>query len=571
MDNHPNRKKHILALMVPVLMVQQAFANTTDGQPTVELEAMVISLDAKPKANVGENIITHQDINQQLIQNNHDLVRYNTEVDVAEVGRYGSKGFAIRGVDGNRVAMSLDGMALPEVEVNEIYAPYGYMYEGRFSPDLELMGGVRVSAGADSLLSGSGAVGGSVSYQSKEPSEFLKNGKTLGGYAKVGYANKNEEWLAAGGLAGKANKAEFLLNYTHRDGHELKNHDMRRHDKSRLDINYDFVANGEQMGVSRSSVSYPDSLKYTRDGVLGKLYYHINDDHRLGVQALSQKQDTHAYAYSKSVTSPPRMVYDTEKMQGYGINYRFEPSDSKWLEKLTSEYQYQDVKGTAETHIWTGTPVRHDRTYQRPTQTTSHQFKLGTVFSPIDFNKFGLHRLGLDATYGKQDYRASKPEVHYNNDGSISFAHQGNDIVLPDAKKDIYSLVLTDDISINDQLTAKLGLRYDHYRYTPYFQNDTWFGSPDTNEQNVINNALRYSQIKFYQDYRNGFYDQKKTFDHLTYHGLFNYDVIADKLTARYKIGTGFYSTDRNTNVLCFSGLWGHTINQPTFKTRNFT
>ena len=155
------------------------------------------------------------------------------------------------------------------------------------------------------------------------------------------------------------------------------------------------------------------------------------------------------------------------------------------------------------------------------------------MFSPIDFNKFGLHRLGLDATYGKQEYRASKPEVHYNNDGSISFAHQGNDIVLPDAKKDIYGLVLTDDISINDRLTAKLGLRYDHYRYTPYFQNDTWFGSPDTNEQNVINNALRYSQIKFYQDYRNGFYDQKKTFDHLTYHGLFNYDVIADKLTAR--------------------------------------
>lgn len=561
---HPTSKK-ALAFLIPILMSAQALADQAE-EPTTQLEEMTINLDSRPKEDVGETLVTHKDLTEQLVQTSHDLVRYNTEVDVAEVGRYGNKGFAIRGVDGNRVAMNIDGMALPEVEVNEIYAPYGYMYEGRFSPDLELMGGVRISAGADSLLSGSGAVGGSISYQSKEPSQFLKNNKTLGGYAKVGYTNKNEEWLSAAGLAGKLGSAEFLLNYAHREGHELKNHDMRSHNKARLNVDYDFVANGEQPDVNRASLLYPDSASYTRDGVLGKFYYHLNDQHRIGVQALYQKQDTHSYAYSKSLTSPPRMAYDSEKMQGYGINYRFWPNNSRWLEALTGEYQYQDIQGTAQTQIWSGTPARHDRTYLRPTRTDNHQVKLGMALTPFNWGKFGLHSLSIDGTYAKQDYRTSKPEVHYNTDRSIAYAHQGNDIILPDAKKDIYSVVLSDAITLTDRFNAKLGIRYDHYIYDPYFQDETWFGEPDTNELNVINSALSYSRIKFYQDYRNGFYDQKNKFNHWTYHGLFNYDIVPDKLTARYKVGTGFLAPNITQMYSAFQGFGVTQLTNPNLK-----
>lgn len=74
----------------------------------------------------------------------------------------------------------------------KFFSPYGYQYEGRFNPDIEMMGGVRVLAGSDSLVSGSGAVGGSVSYNTKEPSQLVKGGN-LGGYAKLGYTNKNDE------------------------------------------------------------------------------------------------------------------------------------------------------------------------------------------------------------------------------------------------------------------------------------------------------------------------------------------------------------------------------------------
>ncbi|WP_231944224.1 TonB-dependent receptor plug domain-containing protein [Actinobacillus pleuropneumoniae] len=40
-----------------------------------------------------------------------DLVRYTTDVGIADSGRH-LKGFAMRGVEGNRVGISIDGVKL---------------------------------------------------------------------------------------------------------------------------------------------------------------------------------------------------------------------------------------------------------------------------------------------------------------------------------------------------------------------------------------------------------------------------------------------------------------------------
>ncbi|MDO4441401.1 MAG: TonB-dependent receptor plug domain-containing protein, partial [Moraxella sp.] len=106
-----------LSLAILAVLSQQVWADEShDDEPTVVLDALTATINRKPAEQVGETIITRRELNEQNIQNAQDLVRYNTEVDVAEVGRYGNKGFAIRGVDGNRVAMNIDGVALPEVE-----------------------------------------------------------------------------------------------------------------------------------------------------------------------------------------------------------------------------------------------------------------------------------------------------------------------------------------------------------------------------------------------------------------------------------------------------------------------
>ncbi len=330
----PKTNKALLALIIPAMMAYSAQSTAQDAnEPEVTLGTLNVTVNAKPKEEVGEEITTRRELDEQNIQNAHDLVRYNTEVDVAEVGRYGNKGFAIRGVDGNRVAMNIDGVALPEVEVNEIFSPYGYMYEGRFNPDLEMMGGVRITAGADSLMSGSGAVGGSVSYMTKEPSHLMRGDKSLGGYAKVGYTSKNEEKLASVGLAGVHDKAEFLINYAHRDGHELKNHDMKGHNKAAIDdIGYVY-SKDEIPSSSLKSLRYPQATKTTQDSLLAKMYFHVDDNHRLGLHGIYQNKDTVMNtninaSYGSRTSVDPRRAKDKEELKSYGISYRYRPQDS---------------------------------------------------------------------------------------------------------------------------------------------------------------------------------------------------------------------------------------------------
>ncbi|MEX4374136.1 TonB-dependent receptor plug domain-containing protein [Haemophilus influenzae] len=42
------------------------------------------------------------------------MVKYETGITVVEAGRFGQSGFAIRGVDENRVAINIDGLRQAE-------------------------------------------------------------------------------------------------------------------------------------------------------------------------------------------------------------------------------------------------------------------------------------------------------------------------------------------------------------------------------------------------------------------------------------------------------------------------
>ncbi|MBV6621092.1 hypothetical protein JMA02_21355, partial [Acinetobacter baumannii] len=70
--------------------------------------------------------------------------------------------------------------------------------------------------GSDSFNSGSGAMGGAVSFKTKDPEDLIKPNRQLGGYAKKGYSSSNEEISESFGLAGRNDKLEAIINYVHR-------------------------------------------------------------------------------------------------------------------------------------------------------------------------------------------------------------------------------------------------------------------------------------------------------------------------------------------------------------------
>ena len=98
-------------------------------------------------------------IQKEMIRDTRDLVRYTTDVGISDNGRK-LKGFSIRGVEGNRVGISIDGINLPDSEENSLYARYGNFNDSRLSIDSELVREIDIVRGADSFNQGSGHLGG---------------------------------------------------------------------------------------------------------------------------------------------------------------------------------------------------------------------------------------------------------------------------------------------------------------------------------------------------------------------------------------------------------------------------
>lgn len=130
-------------------------------------------------------------------------------------GRAGNAGFNIRGLDGNRVLMLVDG----------IRAPRNYSFGGasRDNVDFGLIDRVEIIKGPSSALYGSDGIGGVVQFFTRDPATYLKGGKTFGGEAGVGYEGDSNARRAGATLAGQAGPTlQWLLSGSFARAHALE-------------------------------------------------------------------------------------------------------------------------------------------------------------------------------------------------------------------------------------------------------------------------------------------------------------------------------------------------------------
>lgn len=174
-------------------------------------------------------VLTDEDIADQLADDIKDLVRFEPGVSVRQsparfsaalstTGRDGASGFNIRGLEGNRVLIQVDGIRAPDA------FSFGAQSVGRGDyADLDLLKSVEILRGPASALYGSDGLAGAVSFITKDPEDFLKDDRQFGSRARVGYASADES--LSEGISGAVRAGAFsaLLAYTRRDGHELDN------------------------------------------------------------------------------------------------------------------------------------------------------------------------------------------------------------------------------------------------------------------------------------------------------------------------------------------------------------
>ena len=90
--------------------------------------------------------------------------------------------------------------------------------------EIENIAAVAINKGGNALEAGSGALGGSVAFHTKDVSDVLKSGKNLGAQSKTTYNSKNDHFSQTLAAAGKTERVEAMVQYTYRKGKENKAH-----------------------------------------------------------------------------------------------------------------------------------------------------------------------------------------------------------------------------------------------------------------------------------------------------------------------------------------------------------
>lgn len=443
----------LLALSISsVLAIPSVYADTNAELSEIEVTAKEESKASAEKKNQAA-------IQQELIQNNRDLVRYSPDVGVVNQGRH-QKGFAIRGVEDNRVGISVDGIALPDSEENSLYKRYGNLNTSRQSVDPELARSIEVSKGADSFNQGSGNLGGGVNYRTLEAYDIVRNGNNFGALYRTGYGTRNNEWVNTFGVAYSGEQLDAILLYSNRHGHEMESAGGYTLPEDRL-----------QTRSLRNSKQTPDDSTHKHHNYLAKLAYRLNDNHRIGVSYNGQNNKNYIIEDSGiSLTSYWREALDVSKRDSLNVFYEYFP-DSKWIASAKVDVDYQDAEVAA--HNYEGKRAEAATELSPATERTPSDTNIRIFNTELKRLNFQLtsqalslgnltNLLSFKASTAQRDFDVLHKDAVYL---SGAWVHLSNSTMMHPVKSKQHYFSLHDSIELPHNWKANLGIRYDWLKY----------------------------------------------------------------------------------------------------------
>lgn len=153
-----------------------------------------------------------------LVRDIADLFRYEPGVTVGRnIGRFGLSDIRIRGLGGNRVRIQTDGIA-----VSDAFAIGSFSNANRNFVDPDTLKRVEVVRGPTSSLYGSDALGGVVSFVTKDPADYLADGRDAYFGFKLGATTADEGLFANATAAFGGARWSGLVAVGHRQGKETE-------------------------------------------------------------------------------------------------------------------------------------------------------------------------------------------------------------------------------------------------------------------------------------------------------------------------------------------------------------
>ncbi|MCW1923485.1 TonB-dependent hemoglobin/transferrin/lactoferrin family receptor [Luteolibacter arcticus] len=243
---------------------------------------------------------------------------------------YGQSGYGsinIRGAEGNRIAIELDGIRQPPQYVSTSFdmgSGDGAGGIGRDYFDPALFDLVEVLKGGASALYGSDALGGVVAFSTPDPASML-TGRNAGGLLRTQYFSANESIAGQVGGAVRKGDTSVMLLYAGRHGEETAN----------------------------NGVEPPNPADFTSNSALLKAE-HVLGDHvfRLALEAFEREAftDVRSAASSKFPVFND-YVYNNQLLdrQRASLKWQWTPqSESAWVDQLDSHAYWQHAGTVSE-------------------------------------------------------------------------------------------------------------------------------------------------------------------------------------------------------------------------------
>lgn len=414
--------------------------------------------------------------------------------------RPGTTSVNIRGIDGNRVLMTIDGARQPDVFT------FGGSYNvGRDYIDVDSLKQVEILKNAASSLYGSDALGGVVSFTTIDPSDLLD---LLGNNSVVRLINRydtaDDSWAHSLSTAQRAGNLEWLFHYTRRDGGSLDN---------------------------RGSIQ-PDATTYNVNNWLTKLVWTPAQRHRFELtgEYLERASDNDLISTRSTFLSAgfqyrrnSQTLNDDIHRLRLSLEYQFDASDLGWMfDHLTTNIYYQN--STSEEHIIEDrdrlTPTFRDRLRVRDYWYRQDHLGLNLNFTKTLELGAAKHSLayGLEAVYSFSKRVRDAREIDYTV-GTVTNVLTPDTFPLkdmPDTRTTRVGLYLQDEITWgqNERFRLTPGVRLEYYNVTSemdrLYANASGGRLPQDFEQFAIAPKLAFlvkldEQHSAYFQYANGF------------------------------------------------------------------
>ena len=432
------------AICVAVALNSYAEEETTLG--TVHVEGTQVKANQIKK--------TRKAIQEELIANNHDLVRYTTDVGISDNGRR-TKGFSMRGVEGNRVGISVDGVNLPDSEENSLYARYGNFNSSRLAIDPELVQGIDIMRGSDSFNSGSGSLGGSVNYRTLGADDIVFPENNWGVLLKNSYASKSREWTHTAGVGYKDEKFDMALLYSYRDGHEMK-------------------SNGTGEAIRGRERGVPDPATHKNRSYLAKLGYFITPSHKVSLSFNAQRDNNWVDEESYSLTqSSWREVRDFGKRYNSNLAYEYFPENNRLLSYIKADIDLQqtdigseNTKGDQQYDFsvpYWPKPLKPERNANE-IQTTNMKNKFKRASLRADSMPWeilwGTHQFTVRTSVSQKDFENENNKTFYTGERT-------EESIQHPVRTRSFMAQLQDNVIWNEIFSSQLGVRYDWDQLVP--------------------------------------------------------------------------------------------------------